>query len=79
LGFTNIGNELGLQTFLKKFSISHIFAQLNAECILRLKLNTHTEIELRVTAWGSVNWIHLAHDRDKWFSAVNTARKLQCP
>lgn len=35
LGFTNIRNELGLQTFLAQFSISHIFAQLNAECTLR--------------------------------------------
>jgi hypothetical protein len=29
-------------------------------------------IDLRETGWESVEWIHLAQDRDRWRSLVNT-------
>jgi hypothetical protein len=32
--------------------------------------------DLRETGWISVDWIHLAQDRDQWRALVNTARNL---
>jgi predicted small integral membrane protein len=34
-------------------------------------------IDLRETGWGSVEWIHLAQDRDQWWAVVNTVMNLQ--
>jgi hypothetical protein len=33
-------------------------------------------MDLREIGWGSVEWIHLAHDRDWWWAVVNTVMKL---
>jgi hypothetical protein len=32
---------------------------------------------LRETGWGSVDWIRLAQDRDRWRALVNTVMKLR--
>jgi hypothetical protein len=29
-------------------------------------------IDVKVRGWGSVDWIHLAQDRDKWGALVET-------
>jgi hypothetical protein len=29
-------------------------------------------MDLRETGWGSVDWIQLAQDRDRWQALVNT-------
>jgi hypothetical protein len=34
-------------------------------------------MDLRDIGWGSVNWIQLAQDRDRWQVLVNTAMNLQ--
>jgi hypothetical protein len=34
-------------------------------------------IDLREIGWGSVEWIHLAQDRDQWWAVVNTVMNLQ--
>jgi hypothetical protein len=33
-------------------------------------------IDLREIGWGSVEWIHLAQDRDGWQALVHTVRNL---
>jgi hypothetical protein len=34
-------------------------------------------MDLRDMGWGSVEWILLARDRDRWRSLVNTVMKLR--
>jgi hypothetical protein len=34
-------------------------------------------MDLREIGWGSVNWIQLAQDRDRWQALVNTVMKLR--
>jgi hypothetical protein len=33
-------------------------------------------MDLREIGWGSVDWIHLAQDRDRWQAFVNTVMKV---
>jgi hypothetical protein len=35
------------------------------------------KMDLRDTGWGSVEWIHLAQDRDRWRALVNAAMNLR--
>jgi hypothetical protein len=32
---------------------------------------------IRKIGWGSVEWIHLAQDKDRWQALVNTVMNLQ--
>jgi hypothetical protein len=34
-------------------------------------------INLRETGWGSVDWIQLAQDRDRWRAVVNAVMNLR--
>jgi hypothetical protein len=34
-------------------------------------------MDLREIGWGSVDWIHLAQDRDRWRALVNTVMNLR--
>jgi hypothetical protein len=34
-------------------------------------------MDLGEIGWGGVNWIDLAHDRDKWIALVNVELNLQ--
>jgi hypothetical protein len=34
-------------------------------------------MDLREIGWGSVEWIHLAQDRDRWRAVVNTVMNLR--
>jgi hypothetical protein len=34
-------------------------------------------MDLREIGWGSVNWIQLAQDRDRWQDLVNTVMNLR--
>jgi hypothetical protein len=34
-------------------------------------------MDLREIGWGSVDWIQLAKDRDRWLAVVNTVMNLQ--
>jgi hypothetical protein len=35
-----------------------------------------SKMPLRKTGWGSVQWIRLAQDRDRWRTVVNTVMNL---
>jgi hypothetical protein len=37
------------------------------------------EIDLRKIELGTMNWIDLAQDREKWRALVNTIMKLRIP
>jgi hypothetical protein len=34
-------------------------------------------MDLRETGWGSVDWIQLGQDRDRWWAVVNTVMNLR--
>jgi hypothetical protein len=34
-------------------------------------------MDLREVAWGGIEWIHLAQDRDRWRSVVNAVINLR--
>jgi hypothetical protein len=36
-------------------------------------------IDLEETAWGGVDWIGLAQDRDRWRAIVNSVLNLRVP
>jgi hypothetical protein len=36
-------------------------------------------MDLREIGWDDVYWIHLAQDRDRWRSLVNTVMNLRVP
>jgi hypothetical protein len=35
------------------------------------------KMDLREIGWGSVDWIHLAQDRDRWPALMNTVMNLR--
>jgi hypothetical protein len=35
------------------------------------------KVNLREIGWGSVEWIHLAQDRDRWEAVVNAVMNLR--
>jgi hypothetical protein len=37
------------------------------------------KMDLREMVWGTVDWIHLAQDRDQWRALVNTEMNLGVP
>jgi hypothetical protein len=39
----------------------------------------NTEMDLRETGWGGMDWIDLAQDRDRWRALVNTVMNLWVP
>jgi hypothetical protein len=36
-------------------------------------------MDLREIEFGDVDWIHLAKDRDRWWTLVNTVMNLRVP
>jgi hypothetical protein len=43
----------------------------------RLRWEDGIRMDLREIGWGYVEWIQLAHDRDRWWAVVNTVMNLQ--
>jgi hypothetical protein len=39
----------------------------------------NTKMDLREVGWGSIDWIDLAQDRDKWRGLVCTVMNLRVP
>jgi hypothetical protein len=44
---------------------------------LRHRWEDEIKMDLRETGWGSVQWIHLAQNRDRWRALVNVAMNLR--
>jgi hypothetical protein len=43
----------------------------------RLRWEDGIKMDLREIGWGSVEWIHLAQDRDRWRAVVNAVMNLR--
>jgi hypothetical protein len=43
----------------------------------RCSWGNNIKIELREVGWESVNWMHLAQDRDQWRDLLNTVMNFQ--
>jgi hypothetical protein len=42
-------------------------------------LEDNIKMDVREIAWGSMDWIDLAQDRDQWRAVVNTVMNLLVP
>jgi hypothetical protein len=45
----------------------------------RRRWEDNIKMDLREIAFGDVDWIHLAQDRDRWRALVNTVMNLLLP
>jgi hypothetical protein len=45
----------------------------------RHRWEDNIKTDLREVGWGSMNWIELAQDRDRWWALVNAVMNLQVP
>jgi hypothetical protein len=45
----------------------------------RRRLEDNIKMDLLDVGWGSVDWIDLAQDRDRWRALVYTVMNLQAP
>jgi hypothetical protein len=46
----------------------------------RRRREDNIKMDLREAGWGGgINWIDLAHDRDRWRALVNTVMNLRVP
>jgi hypothetical protein len=45
----------------------------------RRRSEDNIKMDLREVGFGDVDWIHLAHDRDRWRALVNTLMSLRIP
>jgi hypothetical protein len=43
----------------------------------RSRYEDNTEMEFREIGWEVVDWMHVAHDRDKWWALVNMVMNLR--
>jgi hypothetical protein len=43
----------------------------------RRRWEDEIRMDLREIGWGSVDWIRLAQDRDRWLALVNTVMNLR--
>jgi hypothetical protein len=45
----------------------------------RSRWENNIKMDLREVRWGSMDWINLAHDRDRWWALVSTVMNLRVP
>jgi hypothetical protein len=46
---------------------------------LRSRWEDNIKMDLQEVGCGSMNWIDLAHDRDRWRAVVNAGMNFQVP
>jgi hypothetical protein len=49
------------------------------QVIPRGRWEDDNKMDLRKIAWGDMDWIDLAQDRDQWTAIVNTIMKIRVP
>jgi hypothetical protein len=45
----------------------------------RLRWEDNIKMNLQDVVWGSMDWVDLAQDRDKWWARVNVIMNLRVP
>jgi hypothetical protein len=45
----------------------------------RRRWEDNIKMDLREVAWGGMDWINLAKDRDRWRALVNAVMNLRVP
>jgi hypothetical protein len=45
----------------------------------RCRWEDNIKMDFREIGWGSMEWTHLAQDRDQWRALVNTVMNLRVP
>jgi hypothetical protein len=45
----------------------------------RFRWKDNIKMDLREIGFGEIDWIHLAHCRDRWWAIVNTVMNLWVP
>ena len=45
----------------------------------RRRWENNIKMDLREVGWGSIDWITLAQDRDRWRALLNTVMNLRVP
>jgi hypothetical protein len=45
----------------------------------RRRWEDNIKMDLREVAWGGMDWINLAQDRDRWRALVNAVMNLRVP
>jgi hypothetical protein len=45
----------------------------------RRRWEDNIKMDLREVGWGSMDWINLAQDRDRWRALVNVVMNLRVP
>jgi hypothetical protein len=46
---------------------------------IRRRWEDNIKMDLREVAWGGMDWINLAEDRDRWRALVNAVMNLRVP
>jgi hypothetical protein len=46
---------------------------------LRCRWENNIKMDLQEVGWGSMDWIDMAQDRDRWRALVNAVMNLQVP
>jgi hypothetical protein len=45
----------------------------------RRRWDDNIKMDLRQVGWGSIDWINLAQDRNRWRALVNAVKNLRVP
>jgi hypothetical protein len=45
----------------------------------RRRWDDNNNMDLQEVGWGGMDWIDMAHDRDRWRAVVNTVMNLRVP
>jgi len=49
------------------------------KCVQNFGWKPYIRMDLKVKGWKSVDWIHLAQDREQWRALMNSVMNLRVP